>query len=477
MSFADHILDGVTPQVFLLAFDDKTVGFNLLSSLEGDFTTDPVEINRPFLTGDKTRFGCVPSATMSCTLQNADNRYSGFPFGKARAYIGTYEGDTTVGTFQVNGINIIIGGGMRDELVIGSDEIPDTSGVTVCYIFSLVSTYYAYFIDDNGKVRQVDIEDTTNDTVLGDPCQFFTKACSKDYAVVYLETWDEIHGTFNLHLYDGQKESLYELCPVGVFNISRPRSTSTVTISITDAFDDMRRLDVSCGDFVQHIQTLYPGGSCLVGDFVDELLTDFSYQYWVTYPTVYVRTDLFNRKDYTYRELLHYAAEAMCKCVYFDAVGDLEFQDPAEDPLVPPPEWQDSAIFPMTRIMANGYDRADFTTGYYDGVNLYMTDGTVWLSGTYTEEELYVITENPLIDPSTLQDADYISRVGHLPVYHPMTVTATELNPALRPGAVVSVQNIYTGNYELAPAWEIDIIWAGKTYGTVIAGGVEHALY
>lgn len=478
MSFSDHILDGVTPQVFLLAFDDKTQGFNLLSSLEGDFTTDAISINRPYFTGYLPRFGCVPSATLNCTLQNADRRFLDFPFGKARAYIGTYEGKTTVSTFQVDGVDIVPGGGQGDELVIGTTDIQDTRGIQNIFIFGLLQTYYVYLVDENDKVRKISVTDPTDDTIVGDPCPFFAQICSKhDFQITLLDTWDEFQGTFELHVFDGQEDALYALCPVGVYNIVRPRSTSTNTIGITDAFDGMRRLDVSCGNFVQRIQTLYPGGTCLVGDFVDELLSDFNYQYFVTYPTVYVRTNLFQKRDYTYRELLKFATEAMCKNLYFDAVGNLEFTDPREDPLPTPPEWQTSAIFPETRIVANSYDRADYTTCQYNGVFLYMTNGTEWQSGSFVESDVYVISDNPLIDESTLQDANYVARAQRLPSYHPVTFGATEMNPALLPGSVISVQNIYTGNYELSPVWNINILWAGKTYGVLTAGGEEHALY
>lgn len=468
MSFSDHITDQVTPQIFIMAFEDRTEEFDLLTSIDGDFTTDPIEISRPYYADVNVQLGSACSSSISLTLQNTSQKFNGFGFGRALTYIGTKEDveqeqGMTLGTYS---IDITPSG-----LLLNNTYIQDADDVTAVYVYSLFGgTYYAYFVDDNDKVRRIELNDLTNDVVLGDPSDLFAFASTK-HQIAALVVGDEIGDAFDYYVNDGSDTTHYELCPVGVFNIGRPRSTSTNTINITNAFDDMSLMDASCGSFISTIKAAHPSGHCSVQTFVDALLNDFTFPYYASWPNVEVRLDMFQREDYTYRELLKFALEAAAKNCYFDGTGSLEIKDPPSEPLQTPAS--PFRIIPKTQIAAGTYDRADYFSGYIDGVHLYKTNNTEWISlgAPATSKNIYVITGNPLIDENTLQDANFVNIVEHLPMYHPVTVQLTEFNPAIEQSATMSIQNIYTDQYELVPSWQIDIYWSGKTYAVVMANG------
>lgn len=467
-----------TPQIFLLSFLDKTNGYNLLSSLEGDFTINTIHISRPYFTGANWRFGCVPSATFSCSLQNYDKRFVGFPYGKAEAYAGLFDSETDspyAGEIAtINGKQIEINQNF-DNVDVDGVAIPDTKNTQTVFVYFKNGegvNYYIYLIDDNDKVRQIALADLSDDTVLGDPCDYFTKACSVTGGkIIYLYTDIDKVGLHTYTVYYRSKITVYDLIPVGVFTIEQPRSSSTNTIDILDAYDPMRDLDLDCGSFVEDIQTRY-GNNCSADEFIDAILGDAFGIYYNSGvdPNIRVPLNKFTRKDYSFRELLSFACEAAMCNAYYDGAGVL---------LILPVSTYESDVedntgyqVPKTRIVADGYDAADYYTCQANGVVLFQTDGEVFKFGsTYLEIGNYVIRDNPLFDVQYYWNSDFLTQVVHFAQYHPMIIDLTEFNPAVEPRRAVTVQNIYTDQYQTAPIWQLDIYWNGKTSATITCGG------
>lgn len=489
MAYADLVIDQVTPQAFFLSFKDERYGYNVASSLDGDFTTDPITINRPFMTGPNFKCGNTAASDISCTFENIDGRFSGFSFAEAKAYIGVLYSDTySVNAGKIAEIQEL--GSVAFEIEFGSGggnmyidnaEIPDTTTTKFAAVHSVSSTDPAivFFVDDNGKARSY-VPSTGTDTVLGDPCHFFSEKALQEYKVVHLDEWsfedyDSEAPYSSYTVYENNRIVVYQIAPVGVFDLVRPMSTTSRTIEITSSPDKMHRLDRVSGDFVQWVRARN-GSSCTIEHLRDELNAYFGagvdIHYNDTYPTATVRLDWMSNYS-TARDIVGWLAEAMVCNVWYNNQGELYFVKlPAYDD---PPFLQ----IPAEQIVSDGYDRADFAVEELGNIELYKGDGSYWKSGTSPWSvwgNNYVISGNPLMTENTVTDVDYLAALQHYTYnkYHPQTVALTELDPMLLPGELVEVENIYTGLGETIPVWEISIVWCGKTYGTITAGGLEY---
>ena len=467
-----EFIDQKTPQVFILKFLDESEGVNVLASTNGDFTTDPIAINRPFMTGVDFAVGEVPSATLSCTLQNADKRFSGFPFGEAYTFIGYKDTETSVATFTVNGHTIDLADASNDIEIDGSPV--GYTRMSTAAVISEVYSYdaYLYCIDDNNDVRKINIEDITDDTTLGGCTDFFKNLIdSHDNRITYIQCAEEYGDPVAFTVWEDGTQTDYFLDPVGVYSIERPRSTSTLTIDITDAFDRARQFDKTCGAFVSDEKATYPSMRCSAADFINDIMTVFGYMYYSTLvaQNTTIRLDWLTEEAYTYRQLLSFAAEACCSNLYANSCGEFDSYYLGAG--------GSFGQFPDTMIAADSYDRADFMTQRCQEVELYKANNTIFISGGYGPGyNNYVIQNNPVMDENTLQDCQFTDGLYYYPTYHPVTVDLTELDPDIFRAAnkTVDIMNIYSGSYETVPIWEVNIYWCGKTYGQIISGGEEY---
>lgn len=469
-----EFIDQTTPQVFVLKFIDESEGVNVLASTNGDFTTDPIEIHRPFMTGVDFSVGEVPSATLSCTLQNADKRYAGFPFGEAYSFIGYKDTETAVATFTVNGHTIELNDASTDIEIDGT-PITDTRMVTSAVVSEIYGyDAYLFFIDDYGNTRKINTDDITDDTTLGGSTAFFQNLIeSHDNRITYVQVAEEYQEPAAYQVWENGVQTNYEVMPMGVYNLERPRSTSTLTINITDAFDRTRQFDISCGTFVADEKTKYPTLRCSAGDLAHDIMDVFGYDLYLgsVFHNTTIRLDWLTNEAYTYRQLLKFAAEACCSNIYCNNCGEFDGY------------YLGAGItfgqIPDTMIASNGYDRADYSTHSCQEVELYKADDTVFISGGQGPGyNNYVIRDNPLVDENTLQDCNFTNGLYQYPTYHPVSVDVTELDPSIFRHAndTIDIMNIYTGSYENVPIWEVNIYWCGKTYGSIISGGEEYRM-
>jgi len=489
MAYEDLVIDQKTPQAFFLSFADLRGGYNVASSLDGDFTTDPIIINRPFMTGQNFKCGNTAASDISCSFENSDGRFTGYPFAEAAAFIGVkYSESVYANAGQMAEIEVLGSTAFEVEfasisgignMVINNVVIPDTATTAFAAVHTSNSDNpgTVYFVDDNGKARKFEVS-TSTDTIIGDPYHLFAVKAGQENKIVHLceqlfDTTDAPYSSFTV--FENDLVTVYQVAPVGVFDLVRPTSTTSRTIEITSAPDKMHRLDRVSGDFVQWVKQRN-GSSCTIEHLRDELNAYFGtgvdIHYNGTYPNATVRLDWMDNYS-TARDIVGWLAEAMGCNAWYNNSGDLWFVD-LPDATDPP-----YLTIPAEQIVSDGYERADYAVLELGSIELYKGDGSFWQSGS-TQYSVwgnnYVISGNPLLTESTLQDVDYIDKLQRYTYnqYHPLTVELTELNPMLLPGELVEVENIYTGVDELIPVWEISIAWSGKTYGTIKAGGTEY---
>ena len=490
-SYNTLIIDGKTQQVFLLNFLNRDRGFYAVSSLNGDFTTDPIHINCPFFTGTDFEVGGTPSSTLSFTLQNDGMPFSGFAFGEAQAYIGVLFDDTAVaGAGQTSTLSDGNTVKFRDanfgnDMSIGVTQIPDTQDT--CFAIADMTEGadgYIYFVDSYDHLRKVNLGNFSDDTDLGSASEFFLqqnrKASNGNYKLISFDYAQIVEaGNYEYTVYYNGHVKTYDCDQIGTYNVTKPTSTSTKTIDVSDAFDRMRYLDVSCGTFVSDLWSMYGQKSCTAEQFRAYLETcignTISYQNNpVALTSINLPLYMLSDTYYSYRELLGFLAGALGGIARCTSSGAFIID------ILPTTSTTPIATIPLTQIAANGYERADYYAHEVGYVELQRTDGGYFLSGVLNPGGVvYQLVGNPLLDEDGMQDADLLTVIGNYSHYHedhPITVALTELNPAFCfKLSDVFVEKMYDpGNYDSMTIWETDLYWCGKTYGSIRNGGSEY---
>ena len=465
--FKTKVIDRETPQMFLLDFVNSGV-FEFLSSVDGDFTTAPITIEDLAYTNQNIEFGCCPAHTLSCTLQNTDLRFSGYGFGEAQAYIGVVTAKTasTVSAsgifaeYLYGGINYTLWVNFSGETITVDDNLGglSTYSMPADYVAAYVRGKYLYMVGET-DTYVVDITDGTQTT----------EATAKIMAVktsASIALWVENPDNSITLTYAAKDavsgvyyDTTYELCPMGVFNIIKPKQTTTARIEINDAYDRMRKLDADASSFIS--QLVFP---TTVQQLFYDICSDAGVPYNANSLTIPISENRIPSATYSYRDLLYYVAEDALCIARADRNGKMELVTTPDSNSLP------VATIPDTQIMADGFLINDYYTAQITKMRIKDIDGNMseYAVAVAPYENIYTFLGNPFLTyrpimPTVLYD---------MWTYKPMTVDLTELDPSIDSNDIVMIS--YDGTNYYIPIMKQTIVWCGKTFGEYIATGDEY---
>lgn len=433
--FNSHIKDGVTKQIFCLDFEDSADGALALSE-DGDFVAEPITIDEQAYSTDDIEPGDCSAATLSCVFNNTDRRFYGFSFGKAQSYVcvlNTASAVTDAGSVWSMSGNI---------LTIYRDGVNNAtykpSGLSTVTITGSVNANYAvikggvgvpryiYLIDPEGKGWKIRVSDGTYTTFT--PSDYMCSKASREEIVEFSGD-----GSF-FYIYADGMQYTYDCCPCGLFNIEKPNNTSVRELHITDAYDNMRLLDLDASAWAKAL-VMTPGSPMTNEDIVNGVCT----QCGLTFNTLYTPTgqqteNKFANSYITYREIISQIA----KSDGFFALatrygGQLQFRQIAYSTQL------SAEMIPANEIVADGLLMADFQVKQVSQVVLKKQDGSS------VSENTGWSTNNPMtvfggallnsISTNLKNNASYISP------YYPCEAHLTEHNPAVECGDKVYVMS------------------------------------
>lgn len=267
--FKEHIVDGTSPQDFLLVRNVATAPYmEFFSAIDGDFTVDGVTIDQMLGESDDLTFGNCSADTISFSLINDYGKFEGYRFRDMAAYVGV-----KLGTYAVE----------------SGREFP--SGA-LCGVVSELSATATFYGMPDGIYRKID--GGNGQKLYSTPVQIrgmMYEPVSQKYIAVgkghfYAFTANSIEElTLSAmtrpmvrKLYNGKSVAfvhdtrlkakvynvkdntydLYEYCPMGIFALSRvrPDRTQNDLIEFNDAPSIFAKMDVSARAFLKTVS--YP---------------------------------------------------------------------------------------------------------------------------------------------------------------------------------------------------------------------------
>ena len=466
--FNSHIKDGVTKQIFCLDFEDSADGALALSE-DGDFVAEPITIDEQAYSTDDIEPGDCSAATLSCVFNNTDRRFYGFSFGRAQSYVGVL--NTATPTPDADTIWTLSGVGTlhiyRDGVTaatyapVGLSTVTITGSENANYACAKEGTpTYIYLVDPNGLGWKINATDGTYTTFT--PSDFLClKATRRGIA--------QVNAT-NIFIFKDETQYTYDTCPCGLFNIEKPNNTSVRELHITDAYDNMRLLDLDATAWAKAL-VMTPGSPMTNQDIVDGACAQcgltFDFYGSPNLPSGQQTENRFSNNYITYREIISQVVKDICCFAYASRKGGLlEFQRIAKQSITY------AETIPANEIVADGLLMADYEVSQVSDIVLKKQDGS---SETDTTG---VGSNNPMtvFGGALLNSISYYLKTysGYIEKYYPCEANLTEHNPAIECGDRILVT---PGNNIFYPQTRVEtahgVTWNDYSDGRSTASGLS----
>lgn len=401
-NFKEKIKDETIPKSCLILFDD------LFFSTD-DFTDNGVVFEQFFNTSEDLTWGDCPSDTLSFSVV-AKGNLGGYGFGKCKAYIGV---QTASSAYAFGDINAHIEVGSNTYTASASGLYRNDSKINNGVYVSLVSDgTYVYAV---GLSSSVKVTDASGTVASYTPNRFMAQKLRSGLSAVFASN--------TARVWDGENMLTYEYVPMGVYNVTKPRSTVGDVVTVQDAYDNMSLFDRDASEFIGSLT--YP--ITLSGIYT--ALCDYIGVGYVSAEFPY-STNLFSASPFSdtscsLRDILWWIAERARRVAHCDRTGQMalvEFGTVQE-------------TLRASDIGQDGYSLAEFVTKKVTGVLLKGTNGTSLSFGTL--DTAYVISANPFITTITATD---LNAYKAIPTYVPMELEVLECDPSLDVGDFVDVR-------------------------------------
>lgn len=374
-----------------------------------DFTDQGVVFNQFFNTSDDLTFGDCPSDTLSFSVV-ANGALAGYSFGKCRAFLGV-QTDSQPYAFGSINAHIEVGaytwtasdsGLYCDGSLIDSDEyVSLVSDGTYVYAVGLSSSYRANIDGSDGATWT--------------PHRFIAQKLRGGLSAVF----DDL----TAYVWDGESVLTYEYVPMGVYNVTKPRSTVGDVVTVQDAYDNMSLFDRDATEFLDSLS--YPitlsGIYTALCDFIGVSYASSTF----TYSTTSYASSPFSDTSCTLRDILWWIAERARAVAHFNRVGELALMviGTTEETLT------------ASDIGQDGYSIAEYRTPVVTGVLLRSNNGATLSFGSM--DVPYVISANPFV--STITNTD-LQAYWNIPTYVPIELNVLEADPSIDIGDMVNIK-------------------------------------
>ena len=402
-NFKTAIKDQTVPKSCLILFED-------LFFSTSDFTSSGVIFNQFFNTSDDLTFGDCPSDTLSFSVFTGGT-LSGYSFGKCSTYLGVQTASSAYAFVNMNAhVEIGANSYTASDTGLYRNSTKIDNGVYV----SLVSDgTYVYAVGLSSSVRVKNSDGTVESYV---PNRFMARKLRSGLSAVFSAN--------TAYVWDGENVLTYEYVPMGVYNVTKPRSTASDVVTIQDAYDNMILFNADASMFLASLT--YPK---TLGQIYTELCNYVGVSYvssTFTYSTTNYTASPFSDTSCSLRDILWWIAERARRVAHFNRVGELGLRTvntTVQETLT------------ATDIGVDGYSVAEYITPAVTGVLLRGTNGS---SLTFGDMEMpYVISANPFI--STISDTD-LQAYWSIPRYVPMELLVIEGDPSIDIGNFVDIK-------------------------------------
>ena len=238
-----------------------------------------------------------------------------------------------------------------------------------------------------------------------------------------------------------------QLVPMGIFNVSNLyRNSGVCTIEAYDRMANQFQADATA--WISSL-SLFPQD---IPGFISSLMSHLSMSYTISASAVNTSVlysdNPFAGQVMTYRDVLHYMAEAIGCNVRIGRMGTVEFFTWDSTPV--------STITPHT-IINQSRDVSQYTVPQITSLTVYGLDGTSYTSGTPGQD--YVILGNPLLPASnTTAIDDLLTLLSGIPSYNVTTFTDACADPRIDPGDFLTLEKS-DGTTYLAPSMYQTLTW------------------
>ena len=428
--FKTKIKDGITPQKIALVFSD-------LYFTDEDIEQNGVSISETFSTDEHLSFGACPSAVLSFGVI-AKSLLSGYEFGDCSAYIGV---QTSTASFTMpSGTNAYVVIGANVWTATASGVFVNGARISSGKFNSLLydgTDLYAF-----GSTFSLKINPSDNSFVTYLPHKFMAQKMLTPHSIAVITSGGVITGA---SVWTSDSLIGYEFCPMGVFEVEKPKKTVGEVVTIQDAYDHMKWFDVDATEFLgsltypKTLSQIYVALCNYIG--VPYASATFPYS------TVSYANSPFSDTSCTCRDILSWIAERARKVAKFDRIGRLSL------------EWVGSAVaesLTTSDIGMDDYDCSEYHTEAVTGVLLKSTSGTSLSFGSM--DNPYSVMGNPFISTITNSDlADYEA----IPTYIPMALRVIEADPSVDVGDMLSVADLADAYQMLADiygnVWAVEV--------------------
>ena len=433
-TFLERIQNPSYPQKCLLVFND--VYFD-----NDDIYDSGVTFGDYFSTSENLTFGDCPSNTVSFSLIS-NGILSGYEFGIMRAYVGVI---TASEAYQISAsylAHVEVGGKVFDA-GNGGIFIDGERLVSGAYHSLLSDTEYVYAFGTSSSIR-IKISDSSYSAIS--PNKILVQKLATSKSAVF-----DANNAIATVWVDGEKQT-WEYCPMGVYDIEKPRKTTDDIVNIEDGRDLMKVFDVDSADFIGSLT--YP---TTLSQIYTKLCEYVGVEYesaTFLYSTTQYEESPFSTNATKLRDILSYIASRARSIAHFNRLGKLELKwlsAEAEETL----ETDNMAL--------DESDIAEYSTEPISGVLFKSTQGASISFGDKTNP--YPVYANPFITTITASD---LAAYKSLLTYTPMSVSVIYANPAIDVGDLIAVT--------LSDDYVLLVNRYGEVYG-VQAGDPEFRLY
>ena len=251
-----------------------------------------------------------------------------------------------------------------------------------------------------------------------------------------------------------------QMVPMGIFRVSDIRKNGPVwTI---EAFDRMQYMTggdasgwISGLDFSTPLDISY-----LVSSIMAQLSLSYTISASAVNKNVLFSSNPFQGKVVTYREVIHWLAEAMGCNARMDRFGNVEFYTYNSTPV--------ATITPYT-IVNQSRNVGQYAIPQITELTVYGEDGTSYSSGT--SGQTYTIMGNPLLPTSNTTAIDNLQALlATIPQFYVTTFVDACADPRIDAGDFLTVEKADGSTY-LAPVMSQTIVWRGNCVTEYAATG------
>lgn len=421
--YHSKIIDQISPQNAVLDFGEW-----FLRASDGDFTsTDGLRLEDNFSAGENISIGECLSKTLTVQIYNDNMILRSAVFDRAKLYIGVQIGETEA---QATGFTAYMEATDGNVFAAASDgfyvnNVKKSADIPISMIYEAgILTAYTR--------EKAFVYDVAADAIsdITPPNAFFTRKMTNN--AICLEkitsavTVDDVaYPQYLVNEWTTEDEYAtcghYEYCPCGVFLFDAPNRADDIIM--TEAFDQMTRLDINFDNFKPSLPTT------LGGLFLDLCAFAGVEAGSSTFPnsTLAISKNPFTKTGMTCREALSYIAEAAGCNAEFDRNGRLQLRFVAAGIV---------ATIPRTQIKAQTEEISEYLVGRPTQIINRTEDGAVYSYGE-TDGNAYEIYANPFLSGSGL--GIQFAALNGLPEYKTVGLELLELDPSIDCGDMVAV--------------------------------------